>query len=118
MGKTSLTVALRQFFSIYLVPLHEDFNCTYDDDIYDLAVMDEFKGNKTIQWMNNWLDGTPMLLKRKSTSGFTKLFNIPTIVLSNYPLRECYPNVDSLRFATVERRFVQVHVDTPINVTF
>lgn len=116
MGKTTLITALRSYFSVYIIPKDEDFNCNYDDTTYDLAIMDEFKGNKTVQWLNNWLDGTPFLLKKKASPGYTKLKNIPTIILSNFPLRECYPNISEDLFDTISRRLTQIEVTVPISI--
>lgn len=115
MGKTTFIEKLAGFCAIYCIPRDEDFYDFYEDFAYDLAVLDEFKGNKTIQWFNAWLDGSTQVLKKKG-SQVVKTFNIPTIVLSNYPLRECYPNVDDIRFETISRRFLQIEVTSPINV--
>ena len=55
MGKTTLIEQLREYFNIYDIPLNEDFYDFYADNRYDLAVIDEFKGQKPIQWLNLFL---------------------------------------------------------------
>lgn len=116
-GKTTLIINLRRRLSIYDVPLDEQFYDYFDNDSYDLAIIDEFKGQKTIQWMNRFLDGSPMTLRKKGAQ-LLKTHNIPTIILSNYSPRECYPNVDELRFATIARRLHVVELSSPINVLY
>ena len=88
-GKTSLIEYLERSLSIYHVSITEDFYDGYDND-YDLAVIDEFKGQKTIQWMNEFLQGSSMRLRMKG-SQYMKEKNIPVIILSNFPLYQCYP---------------------------
>lgn len=90
-GKTTLILQLARFLRIYNIPTDEDFYDDWEDGSYDLAVMDEFKANKTVQWLNRWLDGSMMPLKKKG-SQYLKRKNIPTIILSNYTLEECYSN--------------------------
>lgn len=78
----------------YLISTTEEWYCDWQDNVYDFALMDEFKANKTIQWLNQWLEGSPMKLKKKGiSSGCVKNHNIPTIVLSNYSLEDCYHKV-------------------------
>lgn len=88
-GKTTLIRSLEKSLSVYHIPLMEDFYDGYEDGAYDLAVLDEFRGHKQIQWLNQWLDGQTMSLRKKG-SQYLKSQNIPTIILSNYPLEKCY----------------------------
>lgn len=74
----------------YLIPTSEDWNDLYNDNDYDLAVIDEFKAQKTISWLNEWCQGSVMYLKRRAISGYMKAKHIPTIIFSNYSLTECY----------------------------
>ena len=89
LGKTSLIEWLEQYLSVYHIPMGEEFYDLYSDD-YDLVVMNEFKGQKTIQWMNSFLQGGPMNIRKKG-SQYMKRANLPAIILSNYSLSECYP---------------------------
>jgi len=114
-GKTSLIEHLEKSLSVYHIPVTEDFYDAYDDD-YDLAVMDEFKGQKTLQWMNEFLQGSKMTLRKKG-SQYLKTKNIPVIILSNYSLSECYPKaaMDG-RLSTLEARLEVVHIERFMNV--
>ncbi len=61
----------------------------YDDRDYDLVVFDEYKGQKTITWMNTFVQGGPIKVYRRYNS-YNKTKNIPVIVLSNYTIQQCY----------------------------
>lgn len=89
MGKSTLIQSLSRYLSIYVIPRDEEFYDEYEDGVYDLAVLDEAKSTKTMQWLNQWLDGQVMCLRKKGTQ-YTKKQNIPTIILSNYSLENNY----------------------------
>lgn len=74
---------LSKFLRIYEIPT-EDWYDQYKDDAYDLAILDEFTGQKPIWWLNRWLDGNMFHLKQRNQPGVNKMFNIPTIIVSNY----------------------------------
>lgn len=48
LGKTTFLMNLAKYFRIYYIPFNEDFWCDYNDNDYDLAVLDEFKGQKQV----------------------------------------------------------------------
>lgn len=112
-GKTTLVNQLRMCLRTYFVPTGEDFYDHYDDSRYDLIVIDEFKSQKTIQWMNMFLDGSVMPLKQKGKQ-VVKEKNLPVIVLSNYSLRDAYHRCEDTRLETLERRFEIVELTEPI----
>jgi len=89
LGKTRLVNQLRRFARVYMIPTCEDFYDDWFNDQYDLAILDEFKGNKSVQWLNGWLDGQVLPLRKKG-SQYLKAVNVATIILSNYTLEECY----------------------------
>lgn len=89
LGKSTLISNLEKYLRVYHIPRDEDFYDGYDDDLYDLAVLDEAKSTKTMQWMNQWLDGQKFYLRQKGRQ-YLKTKNIPTIVLSNYSLEHNY----------------------------
>ncbi len=91
-GKTTFRLALMNYLRLYTIPNDEDFYDDYEDQCFDCAVFDEFKGQKKIQWMNSWLDGQPKPLRKKG-SQYMKLKNVPTIILSNYSPEMCYHKV-------------------------
>ncbi|ALE29600.1 replication associated protein, partial [Lake Sarah-associated circular virus-8] len=88
-GKTTLITWLSRFCRIYYMPLLEDFYDFYDDDSYDLVVIDEFKGQKQIQFLNQWLDGQPCTVRIKGGQRL-KTRNLPCIILSNWALSTVY----------------------------
>lgn len=114
-GKTSLIEYLERSLSIYHVSTTEDFYDGYDD-YYDLVVIDEFKGQKTIQWMNEFLQGSRMTLRLKGRQ-YLKTKNVPVIILSNFSLPECYPkaHLDN-RLETLECRLQVVEIKEFIKV--
>lgn len=114
LGKTSLIEWLSQFLSVYLMPTTEEFYDHYSDD-YDLVVLDEFKGQKTIQFLNEFLQGSQMSIRKKGSQG-NKIKNLPVIILSNYTLEECYPkaNADG-RLDSLRARLDIVEVDSFID---
>ena len=89
MGKSSLIKTLEKFLSVYWIPRDEEFYDGFENDCYDLAVLDEAKATKTMQWLNQWLDGQSFYLRQKGKQ-YLKTQNIPTIILSNYKLEDNY----------------------------
>lgn len=88
-GKTTFISWLGRFCRIYFMPLLEDFYDFYDDNSYDLVVIDEFRGQKQIQFLNQWLDGQPASVRIKGGQRL-KLQNLPCIILSNWALSSVY----------------------------
>lgn len=120
-GKTTLIMNLSKFLRIYYIPVDEVYCCHYEDNDWDLAVLDEFKGQKPITWLNKWLEGAHMLLTRKSISSVTKKKNIPTIILSNHSLQTCYTKaLDDCphRLDPLYSRLEILMLADPINVLF
>lgn len=83
-GKTSLVTFLSKWFRVYWVPKDEAFYCDYDDNDYDLIVFDEFRMQKNLQWLNSFIEGAPVLVRKKGKTGTMKRKNLPVIFLSNY----------------------------------
>lgn len=91
----------------------------YEDKDYDLIVMDEFKAQKSITWMNGFVQGgLPFPLNRRYV-GTRKEKNLPVIVLSNYSIRGAYEKVNMFnpeRLDSLEGRFVQINVNKFIDL--
>ena len=90
------------------MPRDEEFYDSYEDGCFDLVVLDEYKHQKRLQFLNAWCDGQPLPLRRKG-SQTVKTDNLPLIICSNFSPEECYrPGVgrDALldRFVVVELR--------------
>lgn len=117
MGKTTFVKNLENYFKIYYVPMDEDFYDMYNDE-YDFCVFEEFKSQKRIQWLNKFMDGNNLSLRKKGGQ-VLRMKPTPCIILSNYKLEECYPNVaekypDVLK--TLERRMTKIYVDEFISL--
>lgn len=115
LGKTSLVELLTKSLSVYLMPMEEEFYDQYSDD-YDLVVLDEFKGQKKITFLNQFLQGSTMSIRKKGSQGL-KTKNIPVIILSNLTLEQCYrrANEDG-RLDSLRARLEIIEVDTFIKI--
>lgn len=116
-GKTSLVMSLMKHFGIYWVPMDTPHLDDYDES-YDVVVLDEFKGQKSITWMNGFVSGSPFKVFRRYHS-FLKTKNVPVIVLSNYSIEEAYGKVHMYnpeRLDSLKGRFLEVHVSRFINI--
>lgn len=102
-GKTSFMIHLEEIgFRAFIMPINNDFK-GYDDAAYDFAYIDEFKGQFTIQFLNEWLQGSKMKLNTKY-GGVFKNKNIPTFILSNFSPENCFKNQDSENLAPLLTR--------------
>lgn len=112
LGKTSLIIYLETMLTVYWVPMDEEFYDDWLDNHYDLAVLDEFKGQKTVQWLNRFLQGGPMSIRKKGSQS-RKTQNIPVMILSNYSLEDCYKkmaeqNIERLESLKARLEIVEV----------
>lgn len=117
MGKSSLIRRLDEYLNIYYVPRDDGEFCDeYEDGVYDLIVLDEFTHKKTMQWMNQLLDGQVCYLKKKGGQ-ILKRDNLPVIVLSNYSLEKNYSGLaDKGLLGPLLARFLVVEVKEFISV--
>lgn len=113
--KTSLVMALRRFLRIYTMPLNEDFYDFYNDESVDLIVLDEFKGQKTIQFLNQWLDGQEVTVRVKCSQRLKRV-NVPFMILSNYSVSDAYKNVSDDRLDSLKSRLLEVSLDEPLDL--
>ena len=90
-GKTTLVDRLAKSCNVYIMPT-EDFYDEWSNTDYDICIFDEFTACKTLQWLNQWLEGGMMHLRKKG-SCIIKTFNIPTIILSNEEPGDVYHKV-------------------------
>lgn len=111
-GKTSLVQQLKTCLRIYTVP-DENFYDDYGDEKYDLIVFDEFTTQKTIQWMNRFLDGQDAPLRQKGHQTM-KRKNLPVLILSNTSLEGLYCRVEDAHLDTLIRRLMIVHLSEPV----
>lgn len=113
--KTSLVTFLSTWFRVYWVPKDEAFYDYYHDDDYDIIVFDEFKMQKSLQWMNSFIEGAPCLVRKKGSSGTMKLKNLPVIILSNYSIGSLLADHDDQ--VLFESRLELVHLTSPIDIS-
>lgn len=74
----------------FQIPTNGDF-ARWDDSQWDFAYIDEFKGQLTIQFLNEFLQGSKMYLSGKYViGGAMKNKNVPVFILSNYTPEEVY----------------------------
>lgn len=55
-GKTSIVIELSKFFNVYSMPYEPYFN-QWDDKNTDLVILDEFKGQHRLTFMNQFMQG-------------------------------------------------------------
>lgn len=120
MGKTSLLINLAKMlkvfhFPIYTFPFVEGFN-----NQFELIVFEEFSGGVPINFLNQFVDGSPIGINKKG-SYVMKRKNIPVIVLSNLSIEEVYEKAGNKRPAVLEAlksRFREIYVDKPIDLYY
>lgn len=88
-GKSSAIRKLLENSRGFLLPYNSDFSL-WADNQYDFAYCDEFHGQLTVSFLNEWIQGTHMHLNTKGSS-VQKRHNLPTFILSNFSPRECFP---------------------------
>lgn len=113
--KTTLIRKLSTYLRIYVMPTQEDFYDFYNDDEYDLVVMDEFRGQKTVQFLNAWLQGDAMVIRKKGSQGM-KNTNLPMIILSNYALPDVYTKVTPDKLNSLQVRLEEISLIVPLDL--
>ena len=113
LGKTTRLInPLKERLHCYMLTKDELQNMPWRDD-YDLCIMDDFKGQKSIIWMNEFLGSKNMLMRVPGGTHMRKTRIVPTIVISNFPLARCYPlmaNSDDESFNALKDRFIEVEL--------
>ena len=113
LGKTTRLInPLKERLHCYMLTKDELQNMPWRDD-YDLCIMDDFKGQKSIIWMNEFLGSKNMLMRVPGGTHMRKTRIVPTIVISNFPLARCYPlmaNNDDESFNALKDRFIEVEL--------
>ena len=122
-GKTSLLLFLMKSLRVYLIPSDEEYYDEWSDGDYDVAILDEFTGNKPIHWMNRWMGGQPMTVRRKGIIQVKKYQAIPTIVMSNRTLESAYQHhLETTKehdtFRALRTRFIEISLSRPFTITF
>lgn len=112
-GKNRMVGYLESFLKVFWVCTDEDFWDGYDDS-YDLIVIDEFAGQKKIQVMNQFVAGTPYMLKCKRQRPYRKRKNPPVIILSNMSIESVYHRTErnSASLDALMSRFESIYFDS------
>lgn len=113
-GKTRLLQWLSKYCRIYQMP-SEDFYDHYDDEDYDLVTFDEFRAQKTIEFLCSWCQSYEMPIKKKGLPAYIKKRHIPTIFTSNFSPRQNYHVVNEKNPAALdplERRLEIVEISS------
>jgi len=113
--KTTLVRLLRVFLMIYDMPKSEDFYDLYEDDLYDLILLDEFKGQKKPQDLNEWLQGEDQNIRQKGKQTYKK-DNLPMIILANWPLEQVYKNLTLAHLEPTMSRLKMIDLSSPIDI--
>lgn len=113
LGKTSLVRTLATCLATYHAPMEENFFDLYDEETHQLVCFDEFKGQHPLTFMNAFLQGDTMSLRKKG-SQYLKTKNLPTIILSNYSPRDAYSKVSEEKLDTFLVRLEVVELTSPI----
>ncbi len=111
-GKTSLLQSLARYLRVYNVPNGEDFYDSYSDDDYDLLVFDEYEHQKSVTWMNSFVDGSVVTLRVKGGQ-VQKRRNLPVIMMTNFSPEQQYADVQMkspVSFAAYCRRWTVVRL--------
>jgi hypothetical protein len=115
MGKTHfLANPLLKRLKIYMIQKDEVQNTPWEG-VYDLAMCDEFIGQKTIEWMNEFMSDAQMQI-RVPGGGFTvKDAWIPVLILSNLSIDEAYPKSPQAMVDALKERFWEINLTTRAN---
>jgi len=110
-GKTTLSMNLQKWARAY-VPIYEtEFLQNYTDDDYDLIIFDEYKSQKTLTFLNGFIDGSHKTYNSKFGST-NKKKNLPALFLSNYTPVEAYSKTKSVSLdAFIDRLTIVEAVD-------
>lgn len=111
-GKSHMLSELRKRLRVYdLSP--DKWDDEYDDDNYDIIVGDEYKGQKTLTYLNRISEGTHMPLLRRCRAPYMKKDNKPLIICSNLPIDQTYDKCQQVYRDALHARFLEVRVNEP-----
>jgi len=117
MGKSTLIQNLASILRMYPIS-YTDYYCDYIDKDYDFAAMDEFCGQKSISFLNLWLEGSLMALNVKGKPCYMKRFNLPTIICSNLLPGEIYKKVPGVQLEALLTRLEIIEVTQYIELEY
>lgn len=105
-GKTSMLRNCMKVWgedNFFQIPSNNDW-IGYDDQYY--LYMDEYKGQLSVQLLNRICDGGA---KMNVKGGSIQIrYDCQVIILSNYPIDNCYGKCDSVLLDALHNRFIEV----------
>lgn len=111
-GKTYVTDMLEQKgYNGYMPSMDEENWDGYNDKYINYIEFEEYKGEKTIRFLNRLLEGTKMPLKVKGRDRVIKNKNIPIFIKSNYLPHEAYSKVDENTINLLLQRIYIIYLD-------
>lgn len=116
LGKTTrLLDPLKERLNIYYISKDQLQNLPWKNDKYDLCILDDYKGEKPITWMNEFLGSRNMNIRVPGGFHNKKTQIVPTIIISNTTLAQCYQeHIESHGrdeiFQAFENRFQVIHL--------
>lgn len=115
MGKTDfLAKPLLQRLKIYTIQKDPVQNTPWEGP-YDLAMCDEFSGQKPIEWMNEFMSDAPMQIRVVGGSFIIKDQWLPVLILSNLSIEKAYENSPLETVQAIKERFWQINITTRDN---
>ncbi len=115
LGKSTLLIWLSDNLRVLWMPKEENYYDLWEDGVYDLVVFDEFRGQKKLTFMNEFLEGVPLCLPFKGGQRM-KMQNLPVIICSNGGPVECYSRVDMVWVEPLLARLEVVNVQEFIEI--
>jgi len=115
LGKSTMAMKIATMVKTFFATSSEHFFNGLNDT-YVVVVFDEFHGQQTITYMNQFVDGQQMVVPQKGTQYYKKA-NPAVIILSNYPPQRCYPKIyeeNREHFDAFVRRFDVIEVTHPL----
>lgn len=115
LGKTSLVeLLIENGVNVYTVDYSTHFFTGISINT-QLLVFDEFKGQRTITELNKLADGSRCQLDVKGST-FKIEKPIPVLVLSNFPIEQCFHNVEDAWLNTLRGRFTEINVTKKVEI--
>ncbi len=90
----------------------------WENGEYDLVFIDEFKGTKTIEYMNLFVQGGFVPLKKKNEPHCMKIDNLPVIVCSQFDIAGAFPNCSKSKVDALRCRFIEVEIREGYHINF
>jgi len=114
-GKTHLVNILRNYLRVYDCPVQGPFFAPWQDNLYDLIVMEELHAGWTVSDLLRFLDGSPTMLKVHGGLQ-RKAQNVPIIITTNQYFGRSYKNISPASLEALESRVLMVELNRQVDV--